>query len=112
MFIPKNTDQQISAARTQASDAQGKIEVLERRIEKLKLYSAALTAILVQKLGVTEAEISDMINTLDLADGKVDGTLASPSAKCATCGKVLNARLERCMYCGNLDTTRPFLETV
>lgn len=112
MFIPKNTDQQINAARTQASDAQGKIEILERRVEKLKLYSAALTAVLIKKLGVTEGEINEMINTIDLADGKVDGTYTPRSAKCATCGKVLNTRLERCMYCGNLDVTRPFLETI
>ncbi len=112
MFTGKNSDQQINAARTQASDAQGKIEVLERRVEKLKLYSAALTAILIRKLGITEAEINEMVNTIDLVDGKVDGTYTPRAVKCAHCGKVLNFRLERCMYCGELDTTRPFLEVI
>lgn len=107
-----NSEQQINAARSQASDAQGKIEALERRVEKLKLYNAALTAILIQKLGLTESAINDMVNTIDLVDGKLDGSYTPKTAHCATCGKVLNIRRERCMYCGNLDTTRPFLETI
>lgn len=112
MFVPKNTEINVNAAQTRAQDALAKIEIHERRIEKLKLYNAALTVIIMKKLGVTEAEINDLVNDLDLLDGKVDGTLAMKTAKCAHCGKVLNNRLDSCMYCGVLDTSRPFIETI
>lgn len=112
MFTGKGDERQISAARSQAADAQGKIEILERRFERLKLYNAALSAILVQKLGVTEAEINDLVNSIDLMDGKIDGSLTPKAAKCLQCGKVLNIHLDRCMYCGTADTARSFLETI
>jgi hypothetical protein len=105
-------DRDVSAAQTTARDALGKLEILERRFEKLKLYNAALTAVIIKKLNVTEAEINDMVNSIDLMDGKVDGTLVSSVRKCTHCGKVLSARQERCLYCSTLDTNRSFLETV
>ena len=112
MFIPKNTEANLNAVQSKTQDVQGKVEVLEKRLEKLKLYSAALTTVAMKKLGVTEAEINDIVNTIDLLDGKVDGTMTVKSANCVHCGKVLNQRLDHCMYCGVLDTSRSFLETI
>ncbi|MCK6487477.1 MAG: hypothetical protein L6R48_03885 [Planctomycetes bacterium] len=88
------------------------IEYLKRRVERLKLYSAALTLILMEKLGVTQAEIDKAVDMIDGMDGIKDGTMRRMVVNCPRCGKVVNQKADKCMYCGNDALEVPFLERI
>ncbi len=82
------------------------IEALQLRIEKLKLYSAALTLLVMEKLGVTQDEVE---NTVALIGGD-DGTMKKSVLKCPKCQKAVNRKAMKCMYCGNSEFPMSFLE--
>lgn len=88
------------------------LEFLKRRVERLKLYSAGLTLVLMERLGVTQAEIDKAVAMIDGMDGIRDGTMKRVVVNCPQCGKVVNQKSERCMYCGNDRFDVPFLDRI
>lgn len=76
------------------------VEDLEERIDKLTLLNYALWSLLEEKIGLTEAELLDRVQELDLKDGKLDGRVSSGVINCPHCNRPLSQRHRKCMYCG------------
>ena len=80
---------------------------LEDRLDRLTLACMAMWSLLREKTGLTEEDLMERVNQIDLADGKEDGRLKLGVLKCAQCGRVMSQRHTRCLYCGadKLDAT-------
>ena len=66
-------------ARRTAQEAQSRAMQLEARCDRALLVCEALWTILRDKLGVTEEELVDRVNQVDLSDGKLDGKVRRPA---------------------------------
>jgi hypothetical protein len=55
---------------------QDRLRELEQRYERMKLVTAALWQLLKAHTGLTDADLKQYIEKVDLADGKLDGKIA------------------------------------
>jgi hypothetical protein len=95
-------------------EAQGDIRALRqevadlrRRVEKQAVIVRALFAFLSTKQGLTEAELLDRFRQVEAERA------SAPAKKCAQCGRAVNQRTQRCLYCGApapVDSAFDFLE--
>ncbi|HKQ48422.1 MAG TPA: hypothetical protein VJZ71_10165 [Phycisphaerae bacterium] len=88
-------------ARRDARDAKRDASVLEERLDRLTLMSAAMWSLLSERLGVVEDELVKRVQELDLSDGKLDGKIGLNIGECPKCRRQLSKRHRRCLYCGH-----------
>lgn len=86
-----------SAARSGASNED--IFDVEDRIDRLTLIVAAMWSLL-QDQGLTEQQLQERIQALDLADGVADGKMSPQPTMCRECGSKVAAGLAACQFCG------------
>ncbi len=84
-------------------------QTLEMRAERTLLVCEAMWTILRDKLGVTDLELLQRINDLDLSDGQLDGKVRKSAVACPKCGRTIARRLPKCMYCGQAIMHDPFV---
>lgn len=84
--------------RTQTSDQ--RTNQLEERLERLSLVCMAMWSLLQDKAGLTERDLLDRVQALDLIDGVHDGKATRTISKCTACQRVMSPRHTSCMYCG------------
>jgi hypothetical protein len=95
-------------AKRTATDLQGRVDVLEARCDQALLVAEALWTILRDKLGVSEEELVDRVNDVDLSDGQLDGKVRREAQACPNCNRTIAQRFARCMYCGTPIAQSPF----
>ena len=83
-------------------------EELERRVERLSLMTEALWTLLRERLGLTDEELANMAQEIDLSDGKLDGRVNRTSSACTSCDRMVSARHVKCIYCGTAVPRAPF----
>jgi hypothetical protein len=93
----------ITAAAKKAMDARSEVQVLRVAIDKLILVNVALWEIIAESQGLTEEDLLNKVNEIDLRDGVLDGKIRPPVRKCASCGRMLQQGHEKCIYCGTKD---------
>jgi len=89
----------VSGARRETRDARGSIPQLEEQVGRLTLACTAMWVLLRQRLGVTNQELLEAIQEVDLRDGVLDGQYKPPALSCPACGRRNNRRRRTCMYC-------------
>jgi hypothetical protein len=87
-------------AEAEAQRARGKAEHVEDRLDRLVLVNMALWSLIQEKTGLSEQDLMDRVQQVDLADGQLDGKARKPLAKCPDCDRVMSPRHKRCLYCG------------
>ena len=87
-----------------ASDAR----LLEERVDRTLLACEAMWSIMRDKLGVTDVDLVERINDIDLSDGKLDGKVRKTAVACPKCKRTISQRFPRCMYCGQAIVHDPF----
>src|SRR5947209_6279585 len=71
-----------------AEEARARVLDLEARVSKLTLVNHAMFELMAQRMGITEAELIDKVNEIDLRDGSLDGRQPTePPVLCAQCGR-------------------------
>ena len=100
-------NKKISDAQSKAQSASDKVESIndrlslqDRKIEMLILVNQAIVELLVKKCRVSEDEILEQIEEIDLRDGIKDGKISNGCRKCFKCDRNYNHRLNKCLYCG------------
>lgn len=97
-------------ARSAAREASLKIADLERSLDRLALINRALWELMQDRLRLTEEDLIEKVSEIDLRDGALDGKYdrgkdsSAPGdalRTCDRCGRVMNARHVRCIYCGS-----------
>ncbi|MGC4006658.1 MAG: hypothetical protein QM811_27460 [Pirellulales bacterium] len=91
-----------AAAKTQAEQAKDRVRDLEDALARSNLVSQALWELVKEKLGLEEGELLAKIAEVDLRDGKADGRMVGRVATCGQCGRTVNTKHKKCIYCGEL----------
>jgi hypothetical protein len=98
-----------SRAATSATQAEGSarraefaLARLEDQLERQALIIRSLLEVCARKKVFDEPEFRELVNEIDLSDGRLDGKYKPQAApiECVECGKINGKRAVTCMYCG------------
>jgi hypothetical protein len=92
----------VSKAENMALDSMEDIRELRHQVERLSLLNQALWELIRDKAGLTDKDLEQMANQIDMRDGSSDGKMGGGAVTCPTCHRVSNAKHYKCMYCGEL----------
>ncbi len=82
-----------------------KVKQLESSVEKLTLINRALWEIIQDNLHINETVLKDRVNEIDLRDGVLDGKFQKREVRqCSSCGRTLQKKHQKCLYCGAEDS--------
>ena len=98
-----------SEANSAARAARSGVANVDERLERTLLACEAMWSLLREKLSVTDLDLLDRINALDLSDGKLDGKIRKPAVTCPQCRRTMARRSPKCMYCGKEVMHDPFV---
>ena len=85
------------------------VELMKYDIERLLMIAEALWTILKEKHGYTDADLIQRVAMIDARDGRIDGRVAaSPPQPCPHCGRIVERKRPRCLYCGHMVPLDPF----
>ena len=93
-------ERKASRAQLKAEQSFAHIQRLESKIETLALACQSLWEILRDNTDLTEQELEDKMEEIDLRDGRLDGKLSKVTDACANCGRKTSRRRSTCLYCG------------
>jgi hypothetical protein len=99
-------------ASRKATDFQERVRQLEDQIDRLTLVNQAMWSLLSGVIGITDKQLLDRVNELDLRDGVADGKITRTPAQCGKCHRTLHPRHKRCMYCGQPVAGRTAFDAV
>jgi ribosomal protein L32 len=87
-----------------AEAARGLVLELESKVNKLTLVNHALFDLIAPRLGITESDLIEKMNEIDMRDGKLDGQESTPTSNvCEQCGRTYSRRHNHCLYCGHIN---------
>ncbi len=81
---------------------------LEQRLDRAMMACEAMWSMMRDKYGVTDLELIDKINEIDLSDGQLDGKVRKTALSCPKCRRTISRRHPNCMYCGQAIVHDPF----
>ena len=85
-------------------EARRELKILEEKFDKLVLIDMAIWSLLQEKTGLTDDDLAQRVQDIDLADGVLDGKVTRTKEvgqKCGNCGRVVSQRHRRCLFCGS-----------
>lgn len=98
------------SAGSTARRASTKVDELEAKCDRALLVCEALWTLLRDKLGVSEDDLVNRVNEIDLSDGQLDGRVKKENAvSCPQCGRTIARRFRKCIYCGQPVVHDPFV---
>jgi hypothetical protein len=100
----KGTDAKDEVARLRAQ-----VEELQRRTDSLTLAAQALWELLRSEAKLTDPELVEKMQEVDLRDGEADGRISSSVVSCPGCGRRSRSSRRRCVYCGVTLPTHPVM---
>lgn len=78
------------------------VRLLEQRYERLRLLTLAMWQLLKEHTGLTDADLKQFVEKVDLLDGKADGKLSRTTGAmdCPKCSRRILKSATRCPWCG------------
>ena len=103
----------IEGAASNASKVTGqlrsKLDGVGNDVERLFMITEALWTLLKELHGLTDADLENVIQEVDIRSGKLDGKRARQERPlCPSCGRRNSGRMPACMYCGAALSIEPF----
>ena len=95
-------------AKGEAQKAKTAVAEMENRLDRALLACEAMWSLVRDKLGVSDTELLDRINEIDLSDGMLDGKVRKTPVSCPSCNRTISPRFPKCMYCGKPIMHDPF----
>jgi hypothetical protein len=89
-----------ASLKSKASEASQDIRQLRQQVDKLRLICRALCEVLINETPLTEDALLDLIDEIDLRDGKMDGRMKQAPTKCSACERTIGIGRPKCQYCG------------
>ena len=98
--VEVSSRQELDAAR-RISDASERLRWLEQRHERMRLVTVALWQLLKAHTGLTDADLRQYIEKVDLADGKLDGKITrnAGAMDCRHCNRRILKTAVICPWC-------------
>ena len=90
-----------AAARQKAHSVGEEVAELRGQVDRLQMVCEALWTLIQRQTGADEETLAQLIEEIDLRDGKADGRVRSTGSDCARCGRVVSVRTQVCIYCGS-----------
>jgi hypothetical protein len=90
-----------SDASRKTADLRDRMQFLEDRIDRLLLTNIAMWSLLRDSMGLTDQDLVNKIQQIDLQDGLADGKVSRSPATCPQCKRTFAPRHRRCLYCGH-----------
>lgn len=89
-------------AARKATDFQERVRFLEDRLDRMLLQNMAMWSLLRDTVGLTDQDLINRVQEIDLQDGTADGkvTRTAPTT-CPRCQRAFSSRHQRCLYCGH-----------
>jgi len=82
---------------------EAQIRELSAAIDKLILITRAMWEITAKEKGLTDEDLINKVNEIDLRDGRADGKMQTAIRQCPSCGRNLFVGHRKCLYCGAED---------
>ena len=96
-------------AERDAGDTKYKAWDHQGRLDTMALTIMAMWSMMEERFSVTEAQLVQRMQEIDLRDGKLDGKAAPTAGTCGDCRRVMSSQYKRCIYCGGESLeVRPF----
>jgi hypothetical protein len=92
-FSTSSDSKELNEARGDIAALEEEVAVLRRRLEKQAVLLRALFALLMQREGMTEAELLARFSQVEAQKAN------APPKRCQRCGRAVNLRHHRCLYC-------------
>lgn len=105
---PDSASADAARAAGDARRARQTADDLELRVERTLLACEAMWSLLREKLNLTDVDLAQRINEIDLSDGTLDGKVRKGAVSCPKCQRAIARRFNRCMYCGQMVVQDPF----
>lgn len=96
----RESSQQASSAERKATQADDKLQLLEKRLDHLTLYSQAMWELIRENTRLEDKDILARAQEIDQRDGKADGKINTRIVVCPACNRNSNSTKQQCMYCG------------
>ena len=77
-----------------------RVAELERKVGRLELANRVLWEMLRDGLKLTEQQMEERMQSIDLRDGVEDGKVSVVPMRCPTCKRVSSSKHWKCLYCG------------
>jgi hypothetical protein len=98
----KHASTKVKTVNEELRDTRARLALLEIDVDRLLLVNRALWELLSQEETLDEEHLIEKVKEIDLRDGTLDGKFRKAEIKhCTSCGRVLNRRHYRCLYCGS-----------
>ena len=91
-----------------AGAVRANVSEVTARLDRTLLAVEALWSLMREKLTLTDLELVERINALDISDGKLDGRVRKTPVTCPGCGRTMSRKFPKCMYCGQAVVHDPF----
>ncbi|MCY7361367.1 MAG: hypothetical protein LH629_04755 [Ignavibacteria bacterium] len=91
------------SASDKVNSVNDRINQLEKQIDLLYLVNQAYVELFSEKLNISETNILEKIEEIDLRDGLKDGKIGNYGVKCEKCNRSYNKKLNKCLYCGYIN---------
>ncbi len=85
---------------------------LEDRFERLSLVCMAMWSLIQDKTNLTEEDLMERVKLIDMMDGVEDGKATKGVRKCRKCGRTMNPRHRKCLYCGAAELASSAFDAV
>lgn len=107
LFWEIHQSQRIADARTagkrgeeKAEDVARLVRDLEERLNQLTLVNMAIWSLVQERTGLTDQDLVQRIQEIDLSDGQLDGKVRTQIQTCPHCQRTLSQKHNRCLFCG------------
>ena len=84
-----------SRAQGEARKAKTSVDDLQSQLDRALMACEAMWTILRDKLNVTDLDLLNRINEIDLSDGKLDGKVNKSAVACPKCGRTMARRFKQ-----------------
>ena len=104
-----------SAARrseTKTGEAQRELRLIAERLDKLVLINMAMWSLVQERTGVSEEDLANRIQEIDLQDGVADGKVTRNVRQCPNCRRTMSRRHNKCLFCGSGNLGETALENI
>lgn len=75
-------------------------ERLAARLDNIVLAQSAMWAIIKERMKLSDQDLMDMMERIDMADGVRDGRMGRTMQVCPSCKRRSAEHHDNCMYCG------------
>ena len=115
LFWELHQHYKIHLARKEANRAYYSAKRVGEQVHELKSMSGkallvceAMWSFMQERMGITEEELIQRMEDIDLTDGKLDGKVRRSVDTCPHCDRTISLRYPRCIYCGKPVEHDPF----